>query len=93
MKHSNSPGSPKTEAAGRPAPDFPGCFCEPLTDAEQIARLLGCSAKTVKRMAARGTLPALRIGNRWRFRPSAVDEVIRRQLLSSAPSVSEKGQA
>lgn len=68
-------------------------MCEPLITAEQAAKILQCSAKTVKRMASRGELPAMQIGNRWRFRPSALDEYIRHQLLSSTPSVSGKGQA
>jgi len=67
--------------------------CEALITAQEVAHILRCSPKTVKRMAARGEIPALQIGNRWRFRPSLVDEFIRHQLLSSAPSVSEKGQA
>src|SRR5689334_18333156 len=67
--------------------------CEPLITADQAAENLNCSPKTVKRMAARGEIPAMQIGNRWRFRPSLLDEFIRHQLLSTAPSVSEKGRA
>jgi excisionase family DNA binding protein len=68
-------------------------MCEALITAEQAAEILQCSAKTVKRMAARGEIPAMQIGNRWRFRPSLLDEYIRRQLLSSTPSVSREGRA
>jgi excisionase family DNA binding protein len=56
-------------------------MCEPLITAEQAAEILNCSPKTVKRMAVRGEIPAMQIGNRWRFRRSALDEYIRHQLL------------
>ena len=68
-------------------------MCEPLITAEQAGEILQCSAKTVKRMAARGEIPAMQIGNRWRFRPSLLDEYIRRQLLSSGHPCPEKGRA
>jgi excisionase family DNA binding protein len=54
--------------------------CEPLINANEAAQILAVSAKTVKRMADRGEIPALRIGNRWRFRASELDEYIRRKL-------------
>jgi excisionase family DNA binding protein len=54
--------------------------CEPLINANAAAKILGVSAKTVKRMAKRKQIPALQIGNRWRFRGSALDEYIRREL-------------
>lgn len=57
--------------------------CEPLIDASAAARLLSVSAKMVKRMAARGEIPALRIGNRWKFRASELDEWVHSKLLSS----------
>ena len=56
--------------------------CEPLITAEEAAELLCCSAKTVKRMAMQGKIPAMQIGNRWRFRSSLLDEWMRDQLLS-----------
>ncbi|MBA3914375.1 MAG: helix-turn-helix domain-containing protein [Acidobacteriales bacterium] len=54
--------------------------CEPLITAEDAARILGVSAKTVKRMAARAEIPALQIASRWRFRASELDEFIRNRL-------------
>ena len=53
-----------------------------LITAEEAAELLCCSAKTVKRMAMQGKIPAMQIGNRWRFRSSLLDEWMRDQLLS-----------
>ncbi len=57
--------------------------CEPLIDAEKAAKLLNCSAKTVKRMAARGEIPSIRLGNRWKFRSSELDEWMRSKLRST----------
>ena len=57
-------------------------ICEPLIDAQAAAKLLCTSARTVKRMAARGEIPAIRVGKCWRFRASALDEWMRGQLNS-----------
>jgi nitrogen PTS system EIIA component len=64
--------------------------CEPLINARVAAKLLDTSEKTVKRMAARGELPALRVGNRWKFRASELDEWMRSRLLSSRQSCPER---
>lgn len=56
--------------------------CEPLITAEEVAEILSCSPKTVKRMAGQGKIPAMLIGNRWRFRASLLDGWMRDQLLS-----------
>lgn len=42
--------------------------------AEDAAQLLRVSAKTVKRMAGEGRLPAQRVGRAWRFSRVAVLE-------------------
>ena len=55
---------------------------EPLINAEQAGRLLDCSAKTVKRMAEDQEIPAIQIGNRWKFRASLLDEWLRAKLES-----------
>jgi excisionase family DNA binding protein len=64
--------------------------CEPLINARAAAALLDASEKTVKRMAARGELPAFRVGNRWKFRASELDEWMRSRLLSSRQSCPER---
>ena len=56
---------------------------EPLIDAKAAGRLLHLHPKTVKKMAAKGQLPALRIGNRWRFRASELDAWARAKLQSN----------
>ena len=67
--------------------------CEPLITAEQAAEILNCSSKTVKRMAVRGQIPAMQIGNRWRFRASLLDEWMRSQLLLGRHPCPMKGVA
>ena len=60
--------------------------CEPLVTAERAAELLQLHPKTVKRLAAAGTIPGMKIGRVWRFRESELDAHIVRQLqLSSHP--------
>jgi len=60
--------------------------CETLIDPQPAADLLGIHVTTLKAMAAKGGIPGMKIGNRWKFRASALDEWIRRQLQSSGCS-------
>jgi excisionase family DNA binding protein len=64
--------------------------CEPFIDAEAAAKLLCTSAKTVKRMAGRGEIPAVRIGRRWRFRASVLDEWMHTKLNSAGHPCPER---
>jgi excisionase family DNA binding protein len=57
--------------------------CERLIDAERAAEILGVHPKTVKRLAAEGLIPAMKIGRVWRFRESALDAYIAAQLQCS----------
>ncbi len=66
---------------------------EPLIDAGAAAKLLHVHPKTVKRLAAEGRIPGMRIGKLWRFRASSLDEWMRSQLLSAGHPCPEKGQA
>lgn len=52
-------------------------------DPEEAAKILNTSSKTAKRMAARGEIPAFRVGNRWKFLASALDEWRRKRLASN----------
>jgi excisionase family DNA binding protein len=45
---------------------------EPLLRPEGVARLLGCSPKTVYAWAASGSIPCVRLGRLVRFRPADV---------------------
>jgi len=51
-------------------------------DCQQAARFLRIHPKTVKRLARGGQLPGFRIGNRWRFRSSDLDDWAHSELSS-----------
>ena len=52
--------------------DHPHHEIEPLISTEQAAAMLSVHPKTIQRMARRGDIKGLQIGNRWRFRASAL---------------------
>lgn len=52
---------------------------EPLLRPEDVADLLQVSKKTVLAVLRRGELPCIRIGNRIRIAPEAVDAWLRRR--------------
>ncbi|QCR39662.1 hypothetical protein C1N74_03955 [Microbacterium sp. SGAir0570] len=52
---------------------------EATVDAGELARILNVSTDTTYRWARSGVIPALKIGNRWRFIVSEVLESVRQQ--------------
>lgn len=62
--------------------------CEPAINIREAAKLLDCSYKTIHHLAVTGKIPYFRVGNRLKFRASALDEWMRNKLQSSSPSVS-----
>lgn len=58
-----------------PAAREPGSF-EDLLKTEEVAALLHIHRKTVQRMAKQHRLPSVRIGRRWLFRLSALDQLV-----------------
>ena len=46
---------------------------EPLLDTEEAARLLRMHPRTLRTNARRGSIPAVQVGKRWRFRASTLD--------------------
>lgn len=46
---------------------------------EDVANLLRVSEATIKKWAAAGKLPAMKIGRLWRFRRSSIEEFIHEQ--------------
>jgi excisionase family DNA binding protein len=44
-----------------------------VMDIRQAAEYLGVSTDTMYRYAAEGTVPAFKLGNRWRFKRALVD--------------------
>jgi excisionase family DNA binding protein len=53
---------------------------EPLLDSQAAAALLGVHPRTLQRMVLRGEIAGVHVGKLWRFRPSAIDQWIERQL-------------
>ncbi|MGH9547091.1 MAG: helix-turn-helix domain-containing protein [Terriglobales bacterium] len=51
-----------------------GVVFERLLTLREAADLLGLHWKTVEVLARRGQIPAIKIGKRWRFRISLLDE-------------------
>ncbi len=50
-----------------------------VMDIRQASHYLGISADSLYRYAATGFIPAFRLGNRWRFRKSRLDDWMDRQ--------------
>jgi excisionase family DNA binding protein len=59
---------------------------EPLLDSNQAAQLIQIHPKTLQKMARGGRVPAVRVGDLWRFRASALDEWVRTALNSPCHS-------
>ena len=47
---------------------------------EQVAEYLQLHVQTVARMAARGELPAVKVGRHWRFRKDMIDAALKEQM-------------
>jgi excisionase family DNA binding protein len=59
---------------------------ERVLNTEEAAALLKIHPKTLQRMARQGAVPALRIGDLWRFRASSLDQWLRSGLSSKCHS-------
>ncbi len=57
-----------------------------VLDIRQAADYLGISADTLYRYASDGTVPAFRLGNRWRFKRSLLDAWMVKMSSAKAPS-------
>lgn len=59
-----------------------------VLDIRQAADYLGISSDTLYRYASDGFVPAFKLGNRWRFRRSRLDEWMDRQsgITEQAPA-------
>ena len=47
---------------------------EVLLTIEQVSEYLKVNKYTIYRLVAKGKIPALRVGNQWRFKKALVDE-------------------
>ena len=54
-------------------------FEEPI-GADEAAKMLGVSSRTVIKLAERGELPGFRVGKLWKFRPGDIKNYIDQQI-------------
>ena len=54
-----------------------------IMNIHDLSRYLGISPDTAYMYASEGTLPAFKLGNRWRFKKSLIDEWIVKQCHSA----------
>jgi excisionase family DNA binding protein len=54
---------------------------EPLLTVGEVARYLRLEPETVRAMARRGELPALKVGRVWRFNKSLLKETVEKHSL------------
>lgn len=58
---------------------------ERLLTAEEVARRLCLHVRTITNMAQRGEIPAMKIGRRWRFRASVIDDLYQERTQEKRP--------
>jgi excisionase family DNA binding protein len=63
---------------------------EKLLSQREAASLLGIHPETIRRMAVRGEVPALKVGRFWKFRASELDAWVSSKLKCSRLSCREK---
>jgi excisionase family DNA binding protein len=51
-------------------------YTSPLWTVEEVAGFLKLQPETVRSMARRGELPAIKLGKVWRFRKTAIHEML-----------------
>jgi excisionase family DNA binding protein len=56
-----------------------------LREVAHVAHRLSVSQEHVRRLIRDGTLPAIRLGSRWRVDPLDLEAFINRQRTTSAP--------
>ena len=59
-----------------PGQNDPGSSNDPLWTVEDVAKYLKLQPETIRSMARRGELPALKIGKVWRFQKHAIQEML-----------------
>ncbi len=56
--------------------DIQGSITDPLWTVEDVADYLKLQPETIRSMARRGELPAIKIGKVWRFQRHAIHEML-----------------
>lgn len=57
-----------------------GLNTEPLLTVDEVARYLRLQPSTVRGMARRGELPVVKVGRRWRFKRSLIENWLRNNM-------------
>lgn len=60
-----------------------------VMDIAQCSEYLGVAADTLYRYAAEGSIPAFKLGNRWRFKKSVIDAWMARKSDENMPESKE----
>ena len=58
----------------------------------QASQYLGISPDTLYKYVSEETIPAFKLGNRWKFKKSILDSWMENQSLSSEPPAPQTGQ-
>ena len=58
-------------------------------DIRECSEYLGISADTLYKYASEGFVPAFKLGNRWRFKKTRVDEWMEKQINGRDDAISE----
>lgn len=56
---------------------------EPLLNLQEASAILGMHAKTLETKAREQKIPAIKVGKRWRFRLSSLNNWVENELQSS----------
>lgn len=64
-----------------------------VMDIRQAAEYLGISGDTLYRYASEGFIPAFKLGNRWRFRKTLLDDWMdRKSGVGPVPEIADTGK-
>ena len=64
-----------------------------VMDIRQASGYLGISPDTLYKYASEGFVPAFKLGNRWRFKKSKLDQWMEEQSTEAEPQAKKKAKA
>ena len=62
-------------------------FTDPLWTVDDMAGYLQLQPETIRSMARRGELPAIKLGKVWRFRKTAIQEMLVERIHETLPDM------
>lgn len=60
-----------------------------LLSFQKVQKILGVSRHTLRRLVAKGELPAAKIGRQWRFDPRDVESFLAKKKAEVAPPLAQ----